>query len=568
MALLDAESVAWDMVQQDAVQCIFGSPNPTCADPLPESVLPSLLEHHGYQISTDVTTVIGRGTYGCVMKVQRVCDGRIFAMKRQTLGLASSSVDTVLREVSILNAIRGAEGLVQTANIFMAVAQISQVSTEGLQSSHGAEVWAMLEHFPGNLCETKDFFRSEWSARRVVFQLLRGLQALHEADIVHRDLKPGNVLVDIGSNPPFSTRAVICDFGLSRSISDVHSEFLEESDAICPPAPRRRRPVSTDVVTAPWRSPELWNWADVGRMSRRDLKSIDVFSLALIWAELLGGCRVIHSEDGRDPPALRLLEILRRVDCPDDSALCELGFADDVIQFVRGIASNDVEGIWRKLNKSELLHDEGYAHYLLEEQPYRGIRSWVLQHSTTLSASSPALAMIEGATRFDYRRRPSAQELLNNAYFLLLRTERREVSKCQSIPDVGDVLETEAQVQEAACERGDVDEVRASVGRVAWKFQAEIAASRSKAHDDCSSQQAVSAPLCNISCPVLLGKSNEIVSRKCGGQRHSRTSLSTATNSPPLQRCRNFPSLHHLQCEGRKPIKARAEMSQVHRGGA
>lgn len=570
----------WDVVQQDAVERIFGAQHQPCAQHLPESGLVSLLEERGYMLATDMVTEIGRGTYGCVMKVRRKSDGRAFAMKRQTLDLTAASAETVLREIGILNAVSGVEGLIQMEDMSLATAQAGKTCS--------AELWVILEYFPSNLSDAKNSLRSEWSTRRVIFQLLQGLRALHEADIVHRDLKPGNVLVNVGSNPPFSTRAVICDFGLSRSIGDVHSEFLEISDAMPVPPPRQRRPVSTDVVTAPWRAPELWNWADVGRMSRRDLKSIDVFSLALIWAEMLGGSRVIHSEDGRDPPSLRLLEILRRVDCPDDSVLDELGFADDVVQFVRSVSAEDFTVVRMKFEEWKLSRDsicnQGYVHYLLEEQPYRGIRAWTLRHSPTLSMSSPALTLIEGASRFDYRRRPTAHELLNDAYFFLLHAEHPTASKCQSIVDVGDMLDAEAQVQAAAYKNSDVNEARASVERMAYKIRAEMAISMSKGNDEASAQNDAGTPLCNASCPVLLGKLGVSRVQKCDGQQPNGSLVAANANnlvpkqlhtghpahqigtaSPPVQRFRNFSLLQHLSCPVRKQARA---MPKVCRGGA
>jgi serine/threonine protein kinase len=55
-----------------------------------------------------------------------------------------------------------------------------------------------------------------------LYQVLRGLKALHSADVLHRDLKPGNLLV----NSDCLTQ--ICDFGLARVVADQDEGLLTE----------------------------------------------------------------------------------------------------------------------------------------------------------------------------------------------------------------------------------------------------------------------------------------------------------------------------------------------------
>ena len=71
---------------------------------------------------------------------------------------------------------------------------------------HGRDVRAALAEAAGPAGPLAD----EPRVRRIVVDLLRALQALHDAGLVHLDLKPPNVLVDAGD------RVHLLDFGLSR----------------------------------------------------------------------------------------------------------------------------------------------------------------------------------------------------------------------------------------------------------------------------------------------------------------------------------------------------------------
>ncbi|KZO95431.1 kinase-like protein [Calocera viscosa TUFC12733] len=53
-------------------------------------------------------------------------------------------------------------------------------------------------------------------------QLLDGLEAIHSAGILYGDIKPKNILL-CPSRPGVPQRAVICDFGLARSLSSAAS---------------------------------------------------------------------------------------------------------------------------------------------------------------------------------------------------------------------------------------------------------------------------------------------------------------------------------------------------------
>ena len=95
-----------------------------------------------------------------------------------------------------------------------------------------------------------------------VYQILRGVHAIHTAHVLHRDLKPGNLLVNKNCD------LKICDFGLARAID--------------PTEEKKDLGLTEYVVTRWYRAPELL----VENQSYTT--AIDVWAVGCIFAEMLG----------------------------------------------------------------------------------------------------------------------------------------------------------------------------------------------------------------------------------------------------------------------------------------
>jgi len=95
-----------------------------------------------------------------------------------------------------------------------------------------------------------------------VYQILRGLKAVHSAKVLHRDLKPGNLLVNKNCD------LKICDFGLARGVDTQD--------------PAAQQVLTEYVVTRWYRAPELL----VENESYGP--AIDIWSVGCILAEFLG----------------------------------------------------------------------------------------------------------------------------------------------------------------------------------------------------------------------------------------------------------------------------------------
>lgn len=111
-------------------------------------------------------------------------------------------------------------------------------------------------------------------AARLMAQVARGMEALHEAGVAHLDLKPTNIIV----TPDIVRRehVTLVDFGISL---DIHDE--ESASARVPGA-----------GTPGYLSPEQAAGAAV------DVRS-DLWSLGVVLHELLTGTRIYHYDDAR-----------------------------------------------------------------------------------------------------------------------------------------------------------------------------------------------------------------------------------------------------------------------------
>jgi len=411
----------WDQRRQHAKREIRGGKNELRLPELRPFVIESCLRGMGYELpGLKTAQTIGSGSFGRVLKVCRIGDDEVLAMKRQPLGNFDLSSVAMLREISILNELKGAHNkhVVQILDTF-----ITHPARDGK-----AEVWTILEYFPDNLEATQSEFDTEAGAQPVMFQILRGLESLHARDIVHRDLKPLNILVDRG----LPLRVALCDFGMSRS---VHG-FAADSGAL----PLPRPPPSPGVAfterigTCFWRAPEMWGFADTSRMRGQDFKSIDVFAAGLIWAELLAGIRPIDACSA-DPPDFLLLEVLRKVDQPSGADLEGLGYTGETLRLVRDVLSGRTEGLlerWEAWGPVEPVEEQRRKWEAALRGGATTIDAWInrarqdSQREPCSGSASGALAVIRQATRFVYRERPAVQSLLSHPHFDELRAQQRE----------------------------------------------------------------------------------------------------------------------------------------------
>ncbi|OQR89734.1 hypothetical protein THRCLA_09607 [Thraustotheca clavata] len=143
---------------------------------------------------------IGEGTYGTVYRARDKKSGEIVALKRVILHNEKQDgfPITAIREIKLLKRLHQ-ENCVQLKDVVV-----------GRKRSSVFLVFEYCEHDLSALMTNvkRPFTESEY--KRILVELLRAIQYLHQHNIIHRDLKLSNILYD-----GFG-RVKLADFGLAR----------------------------------------------------------------------------------------------------------------------------------------------------------------------------------------------------------------------------------------------------------------------------------------------------------------------------------------------------------------
>ncbi|CAG0897532.1 unnamed protein product [Cyprideis torosa] len=209
-------------------------------------------ESHRYQR----VGYIAAGSFGQVDKVQHKVSEKLFARKliKNDGNVMSGSGEVRAREVRAMKGIHH-QNVVMLEEFWMETKCLVII----MELCEGSLHRWLLEH---ELREEKD-------VRKLLLDTSAGLAHIHENNLIHRDLKPNNILVN-GSGD--SLVAKIGDLGLAvetrnRSLSSSHTVFTGNKLYRAP-----ENNVST-VLSFRWR----------GKYTNK----IDVYSLGLIWSEIL-----------------------------------------------------------------------------------------------------------------------------------------------------------------------------------------------------------------------------------------------------------------------------------------
>lgn len=200
-----------------------------------------------------VEKVIGEGAYGVVVSAIDTTNGQRVAVKRIKKVLHSDAMATrILRELKFLRLLNSHDNIISVKDVLIPS-----------QRDKFNDVFVVMELMPtdlGRLLRSKTMLE-ESHVKLLMFQLISGVNFLHQAHVFHRDLNPANILVNT------DCQLRICDFGLARV------EFQRSDDLV----------FWTDYVATRWyRAPELI----LGQLTQYST-AIDMWSVGCIFAEML-----------------------------------------------------------------------------------------------------------------------------------------------------------------------------------------------------------------------------------------------------------------------------------------
>jgi eukaryotic-like serine/threonine-protein kinase len=136
------------------------------------------------------------------------------------------------------------------------------------------ELWLVMEYVEGETLRHRlqqPISREEFFS--IAIQCCEGLQAAHEKGIIHGDIKPENIMVATGD------RVKILDFGVARRLWNSNPSDITKS----------METMTASGGTPAYMAPEVL-------LQRPDNGRSDIFSLGLVFYELLGGNQPFRSE--------------------------------------------------------------------------------------------------------------------------------------------------------------------------------------------------------------------------------------------------------------------------------
>ena len=203
---------------------------------------------------------IGEGAYGVVYSAIHVPTSTRVAVKRITPFDHQMFCLRTLREIRLLRHFHH-ENIISILDI-LPPASFEQFTDVYL-------VQELMETDLHRIIRTQDLSNDHF--QYFVYQILRGLKALHSAGVLHRDLKPSNLLLNANCDMK------ICDFGLARSAEQPEAD---------------NKAYLTEYVATRWyRAPEIM-------LSFKEYtKAIDLWSVGCIFAEMLTGRPLFPGRD-------------------------------------------------------------------------------------------------------------------------------------------------------------------------------------------------------------------------------------------------------------------------------
>lgn len=215
-----------------------------------------------------VAAILGSGAMGIVYEVERLRDGKRFALKAMHGSVTPEASKRFAQEAELAASVRHPNlvGIVDVG-----------ISRDGL-------LYLVMELVRGTTLEgAKEQLRDTRDALLILAQVSRGLCALHQRGVVHRDIKPSNVL--LSRDDEAGWQAQVADLGVARR----HDFALELAATLAPGSPAGVVPSPSLTHADVLIGTPLYMAPEHALGSHAVGTAVDVFALGIVACELLMG---------------------------------------------------------------------------------------------------------------------------------------------------------------------------------------------------------------------------------------------------------------------------------------
>lgn len=190
--------------------------------------------------------------YGIVWKAIDKKNNQTVALKKIFDAFQNATdAQRTFREIMFLQELNNHDNIIKLLNV--------------VKAENDRDIYLTFEYMETDLhAVIRGGILQEIHKQYIMYQIFRSLKYMHSAQLLHRDIKPSNVLLNSDCH------VKMADFGLARSIAQLHSE--------------EGNPVLTDYVATRWyRAPEIL------LSSCRYTTGVDMWACGCILGELIHG---------------------------------------------------------------------------------------------------------------------------------------------------------------------------------------------------------------------------------------------------------------------------------------